>query len=209
MFKSALICAAALLVSVSCSGATDAKTPSETPASSFAAQLPALSGDDVWTMNADKSKLEFTADYNGEFTAEFESFSVAIKLDPAAPQTGEIHAIVDLSSLRAGNSDVRANLPTPAWFDTKAHPVATFVSKDISGGSDTGFRAKGDITLKGITKPSTLTFTLSETGNSAIADGTFTLDRTDFNVGTGSDFTDESWVKFPVKINVHIEATRR
>ena len=188
--------------------ACSVQSNADTQAGTFADALPTLSGDYVWTVDPDKSTLKFEADYNGVFTADFTRFAAAINLNPDAPEAGEIHAVVDLSSLSAADNDVKNNLPTPAWFDIKAHPVATFKSDDISKTAPGAFSAAGTMTLKGISNPAVLTFDLETTGDSAVADGRFTVNRTDYNVGTGSDFKDESWVKFPVKISMHIEASR-
>ncbi len=204
MFKPFAFTLAAAVLLTGCS----AQSGAETQGGGLADSLPSLTGDYVWTVNAQKSAVKFEADYNGAFSADFSRFAAAIKLNPDAPETGEIHAVVDLSSVRADDKDVTNNLPTPAWFDIKMHPVATFKSDQISKTDAGRFIADGTLTLKGISKPAALTFDLKTEGNAATADGNFTVNRMDYQVGTGSDFKDESWVKFPVKVSVRIEASR-
>lgn len=185
-----------------------AQSGAETAAPATASDVPVLTGDNVWAVDKDKSAVTFDAYYNGEFTGEFTRFDAAIRLNPAAPQTGEIHAVVDLSSVKTKDTDVANNLPMAAWFNTKAFPVATFKSDTITAAGDDAFSAAGELTLKGISKPVVLNFTLNVTGDTATAEGTIAMNRTDFNVGTGSDFKDESWVKFPVRANMTITANR-
>lgn len=206
MLKSTSIMLMGVAMLYGCSAQSGADTAAEV--SAYAQQLPDLTGDHVWAMDAAKSTLEFQANYNGEFTAGFNRFQTAIRLNPDAPENGEIYAAVDLSSLQSDNNDVKSNLPMAPWFDTKQFQSATFTSTDITSVSPGDFSAAGDLTLKGISKPATLNFTLGVTENAAIADGTLALKRLDYNVGTGSDFKDESWVKFPVSVSVHIEASR-
>lgn len=208
MIKSILMSVAAAVTLTACGAANGTEATGATLPPAFTGQLPALSGDHVWTIDPAASKLSFEADYNGFFTAGFTRFGAAIKLDPSAPENGEIYAVVDTASFRADNRDVMNNLPMAAWLDTKTHSAATFNSKDITKSGENRYAAKGDLTLKGITKPAVLTFDLNINDDRAVAEGILTVNRMDYNVGTGSDFKDESWVKFPVKIIVRIEARR-
>lgn len=191
-----------------CGANAQPEAPGPEVTATLATQLPALSGGDVWDMNEADSALSFEAFYNGNFTGKFGQFQTAIKLNPDAPETGEIHAIVDLSSVWVKDNDVKSNLPTSAWFDVASHPYATFTSTNISALPGDNFAAKGEMTLKGISRPATLTFGLEITDTTAHATGGFEISRQDFNVGTGADFETEDWVRFPVKVMVDIKATR-
>jgi len=62
--------------------------------------------------------------------------------------------------------------------------------------------------IKGLERPVTLNFTVDLDGSKAAASGTAQFSRTDFNLGTGSDFETEDWVKFPVGVLINISATR-
>ena len=89
----------------------------------------------------------------------------------------------------------------------KNFPTATFVSDTITQSGET-YDAEGTLTIKGKANPVTLSFTLAVDGDTAKAEGGFMLDRRDYQLGTGSDFETEEWVKFPVGVNVSITATR-
>lgn len=193
---------------MACGASAQPETQSAETVAVLTSELPELSGDYVWDMDEANSAVSFEAFYNGNFTGKFGGFQTVIKLNPDAPETGEIHAIVDLSSVRVKDSDVKANLPTTDWFDVASHPYATFKSTDISALPGDNFEAKGEMTLKGISQPATLTFGLEVTDTTAHATGGFEISRTDFNVGTGADFETEDWVRFPVKIMVDIKASR-
>lgn len=193
---------------VACGASAQPETQSAETIAALTEKLPKLTGDYVWDMDETQSTLSFEAFYNGNFTGRFDAFQTVINLNPDAPETGEIHAIIDLSSVRVKDSDVQANLPTADWFDVTSHPYATFKSTDISALSGNNFEAKGEMTLKGIKQPATLTFGLELTGTTAHATGGFEISRTDFNIGTGADFETEDWVRFPVTIMVDIKAER-
>lgn len=198
-------------------GNQSAATPSETaPITSstsapIAKALPTLTGNYVWDVNHSASTLTFEAIHNGDtFTGTISDFDAAIRLNPHAPaEGGEIHAVMGLKSLDAKDDDRNANLPTKEWFHLAMFPTAEFVSTDISLVSENQFSAEGELTIKGISKPITLLFNLKEVNNGVIAKGEANILRTDYNLGESADFKDESWVGFPVRVLVSIEARRK
>jgi polyisoprenoid-binding protein YceI len=189
---------------VACGNSVKSATASD---SQIFSDLPQLSGDYVWTMDRSASALTFTATHLNEFTGSFSNFDAAIKLNPDDPSTGQIIAMVDLSSVDAGTRERNDNLLLSDWFNIDTYPVARFESQTIEATSE-GYRASGDLTIKGQTQPVNLDFTLNVDGKSARAQGGFSLDRRDFDIGTGSDFETEEWVAFPVEVNLDIVANR-
>lgn len=193
---------------IACSADAGSGSHTDKVVTALASELPVLSGNDVWTLVPKDSTVSFEAFYNGKLTGSFKHFQTAIRLDPQAPGTGEIHAIVDLASVSVKDDDVKANLPLTDWFDVANHPYARFSSKTISALEGGNFMAKGDLTLKGVTQPASLNFSLNIDGDTAHALGGLEISRTDFNVGSSSDFQTEDWVRFPVSIKVDIKATQ-
>lgn len=210
MMRSVLLATALLFspVLTGCSGGTDNIANAETIAA-ISANLPQLTGEHVWTVDRSQSQLQFRAEHNGDqFTGDFGLFDAAIKLDLANPESGEIHAVIDLSSIDAKDDDRNANLPSKAWFDMAAFPLATYSARDISGDLASGYTANGTLSIKGVKRPVTLLFKVQEEGGVATASGTARFSRMDFNLGTGSDFETEDWVKFPIEVLVKITASR-
>jgi polyisoprenoid-binding protein YceI len=187
---------------------TTAEVPSAGDMAKLNTQLPVLTGADVWTMDAQNSTLTFDAYFNGDFTGEFTRFQTAIKLDPDALATAEIHAVIDLTSVAAKDDDVRANLLTKDWFHTALHPYAVFSSKMVRREDSGTYVAAGDLTIKGGSKPVDLAFALTIDGDTAHAKGSTSFSRMNFNVGEGADFASEDWVKFGVNVNVDIMAEK-
>ena len=171
----------------------------------LSSELPTLKGGFIWQIDKQKSALSFEADHNGPFTGHFSHFDAAISLDPDTPENGSIHAIVALASIDAGDSDRNANLPLADWFDMSAFPTAKFISSEITK-TDAGYAAAGELTIKGISQPATLAFTLNIKDGTAHALGSLEIDRRDFKLGESSDFANEDWVKFPVTVKVDITA---
>ena len=169
--------------------------------------LPPAEGPDAWALDRDASSVIFNARQGDEaFTGRFGRFDAQIRLDPANPAAAAIVAVVDLGSVDAGSSDRNDSLPEAEWFDVARHPRAEFRSDEVRR-TGSLYEAVGTLTLKGTAQPVTLAFTLDETGDRAVADGEFTLDRTAFAVGEG-EFGTEEFVDNDVSVVVHIEATR-
>lgn len=191
-----------------CSASGETSANAETVAA-LSSSLPALSGENIWSVDKAASKLQFRAEHNGDnFTGDFGTFGAAVKLDLNDPASGEIHAVIDLSSIDAKDDDRNANLPSKAWFDVKSYPLATYSADDITGSLAEGYTANGMLSIKGIERPVTLDFNVTTDGDTATANGKARFSRTDFTIGTGSDFETEEWVGFPIEVLVSIRATR-
>lgn len=202
--------ALSVMTLVGCGNGTQAQDISTAaPSTEVRQELPILSGPDVWTLIPSASQLTFTATHSGEtFTGSFSNFDAAIRLSTEAPVSGEITVVVGIESVDAADDDRNANLVNKDWFAVKSNPFATYRSTDIKRQADGTYIAAGLLSIKGITKPVDLNFTLDILNNEAIATGQTQFSRQIFNLGEGSDFQDESWVKFPVEVNFVIKAKR-
>lgn len=200
-----LAAASALFVIAACGGEQADIAPSPT----VDLLLPAMSGDHVWVVDDQGSSVRFQGALNDKrFDGSFSHFAVGIALDPSNPaQGGVIEALIDLGSVDAGDSEKNEALPKETWFHIDAHPVATFRSDTIVSTGEGSFDAIGTLSIKGITKDVTLPFTLivDDVTGRAAATGSVTLNRSDFQVGTG-EFAEGKWVSFDVEVTVQIEA---
>jgi polyisoprenoid-binding protein YceI len=97
------------------------------------------------------------ADYAGRF----DRFEASLSGDAASPAEARVEAIIDMTSLNIANPEFAAELMGPGWFDAAAHPQAIFQSRSIQLTSDTAAIITGDLTLKGVTRPVTLSARLN------------------------------------------------
>jgi polyisoprenoid-binding protein YceI len=140
-----------------------------------------------YAINKDKSVLKFYAIQNGAAVAgNFSDYTAEIKFEPEQLDKSSIKVEVATGSVSVSNADVQKNIVLPDWLSTEAFPKATFVSKKISRTPGTSnYFAEGELTLRGKTAPVTLNFSLTQTGDVAIAKGIATLNRNDYGVGQG------------------------
>lgn len=161
-----------------------------------------------WTVDYDQSHIYFEGEQTGSpFKGEFHAFKADITFDPGALDQSKAVVTVDLKSAETGDSQRDDALPNNTWFDVEDHPNARFVTtgfRHLEGGR---YAADAELTIKGTTQEITLPFNLSIEGDRAKVDGTVTLNRFDFDVGTG-DFASGQWVRPQVTVTVDLVATR-
>ncbi|MES2983985.1 MAG: YceI family protein [Pseudomonadota bacterium] len=162
-----------------------------------------------WNVDAANSSLTFTGSQSGEaFSGGFKTFTPVIDFDPAHPETGKIDVTVAMASATIDGKDRMDALPSSDWFATSAFPTAQFTSSHITAVKTKpgAFEAAGTLTIRGISKPATLTFILTPQGKATRAEGDLTLNRRDFSVGEGR-WADDKWIAFPVAVHTVITAT--
>lgn len=172
----------------------------------------------AWTIRQADSRITFRATQMGkEFEGAVGRYTHEIRFDPANPKTGAAKITVDVSSLLTGDKDRDGALPAKEWFDSKNFPSAVFVSDLFKSlGERDGlpaFEAAGTLTIKNISVPVVLPFTLAlkpmdevEKGlKSARVRGTMTIDRTAFHLG-GGEWSDPSVIGHNVNIDIDLTA---
>ena len=95
-------------------------------------------------------------------------------------------AVVDIKD--AGmNGKLLGHLKSDDFFSVEKHKNATFVISSVTPGSQSGsFTVKGNLTIKGITKPIEFPAAIVMSGNDLRATATITVDRTKFDIRYGS-----------------------
>lgn len=173
--------------------------------------MPARAEVPVWHMLKDKSSLKFFAIQNGAPVAgAFSDFDADITFDPEQAEKSSVVVTVNTGSVTSNNADVAKNLALPEWFSTAAFPKATFkASKMTRMPMSNNFYARGELTLRGITKPATLNFMLDHIDeHRAVATGSVTIPRLDFGVGQG-EWKKDDVVKNEVRVEFRIVAEKK
>ncbi len=164
-----------------------------------------------WKLVADGAVVEFTATYGQDpITGNFTATDADIHLDPQQPETGSIRVTVPMASLTTQDEDAAEYLPQDVWLDSAAYPQAVFVSENIRTDGKGGYLAEGSLTLKGITAPLSLAFTLklSEDSTQAEAEGSAELSRLAYKVGEGEwESTDQ--LKDAVTLRFRLQAIKQ
>lgn len=187
---------------------TVAPPTTETPA----APAPGVPGQAVaWRVDPARSSIgyAFTLDdgAGGESRIEgrFSRWRADIRFDPEDLANSIVAVVIETGSATNGIAAHDAAMREPGWFDSAAQPTATFRSADFRRRGD-GYEARGNLTIKRRDRNVELPFTLIIDGNTAVMNGTITLDREDFDLG--DDVEGEEMVSRNVDVTIRVQATR-
>ena len=145
------------------------------------------------------------------FKGGFDRFGAHILFDPVSLQPATVTVDVDINSIDTGAPDRDEMLRTKDWFDAAQFPMAHFESKSFRKTGAGTYEVTGPLTMKGKTVQIVLPFKLDTSGRDsgrrtlAIVDGTITLDRSVFSLGTG-DWAKTDVIANEVPVFIHITA---
>jgi polyisoprenoid-binding protein YceI len=135
----------------------------------------------TWTLDPVHSTIGFELPYlSGIFRGDFNDVDAVFG-------EGRLRGSARVASIDVKDENLAAHLQSPEFFDVERHPELRFESDAIeeSGG---GLTVRGDITIRGVTKPVELRGSISE----PITDGfgrerlglrlETTVDRTEFGI---------------------------
>lgn len=165
-------------------------------------------GEGEWRLDPAACSLGFASAQAGTpFEGRFETFGARIVFDPADLDNAVVEVTIDMASVATGDAQRDRALPAGDWFDARNHPQGRFYSDEIRAEGE-GYVAAGELTMRGVTNPAEMPFTVEIAGDRAKAAGELVVDRTEWGVGRGEEFATEKWVPFDVRIFFEIEATR-
>ena len=158
-------------------------------------------------MQLNKSSLSFVSkQMNVPVEGRFKSFRSKLSFDPAKPAAAKAELEIDLASIDAGSKDADDEVANKAWFDTRAFPVAKFVSTSVKPLGGNRYEVAGKMTIKGRTQDLTTPLTVTQQGNSATFEGSLVLKRADYAIGDGI-WADFGTVANDVQIKFRLLAT--
>jgi len=163
----------------------------------------------LWTIDGEASSLTFTFEFSGDpVTGRFAEWSADVRFDPDNLDGSSIAVRIPTPSAKLDSDDVtKAQLSGEDGFDDDEYGTATFTADTIRKADGGGYVAEGTLTIRGTSVPQTLAFTVDIEGDEAIARGSVTVDRLDYDIGTEND-PGADWVSREVTIDVAVEATR-
>lgn len=174
-----------------------------------AAETPAkAAAPSAWKVSAG-STLGFATAWGGSaIEGRFDRWTADILFSPEALDKSKVSVSIDLASAVSGDSQRDESMQGADWFDVASHAKATFTASRFEKTGENRYVAYGTLTLRGVSKPQRLPFTLKIEGDKARVSGVTTLDRTAFGVGQG-EWKSTDQIPAEVKVSVNLTATRR
>lgn len=139
----------------------------------------------------------------------FDNTTGTIVIDRAA-KTGSVDVTIDAKSVNTGFPVFNGHLQGEDFFDTAKYPTITFKSTQVKFDGDTPVAVDGVLTMKGISKPVTLTVTGYHAAPNPMmkkdeigANATAKIKRTDFNMGKFVPYVSDE-----VTLSINVEALK-
>ena len=139
--------------------------------------------------------------------SRFDKTTGTITLDKAA-KTGSVDVTIDTTSVNTGYPLFNQHIQGEDFFDTAKYPTITYKSTKVNFDGDKPATIEGNLTVKGITKPVTLTVTSFHCmphpmlkKDACGANATATIKRSEFNAGKYAPYVGDE-----VKLTIAVEA---
>jgi polyisoprenoid-binding protein YceI len=140
----------------------------------------------TWTSDPVHSLVGFEVSYlAGTFKGEFKDAPTILTV--ADDGSATLEGIAKVASVDVKDENLNAHLQSPDFFDAERFPELVFKAEDITA-DDHRITADGEITIRGVTRPVTVTGTVSAPiedpwGNQRLGlTLTATVDRTEFGL---------------------------
>ncbi len=168
----------------------------------------ALAAPETYVIDTNHTLPRFSYSHFGYSTqvSRFDKTSGKIVLDRQA-KTGSVDVVVDMTSVDTGIPLFNEHIQGEDFLDTAKYPTMTFTSNNLKFEGVKLVAVEGTLTLKGISKPVTLTVTSFQCiphpmlkKDACGANATAVIKRTDFNMGKyAPQVSDEVTITIPVE----------
>lgn len=149
------------------------------------------------------STLTFSGEYQGEtFKGNFPGFVTTFSFDPANLAGAKLDVTIPLASATAGNPEYDGELHGKSFFDSKRFPQARYTATKFRSLGGNKYAADGTLTLRGVSKPVTLTFTWTA-GAKPVLTGGAMVKRLDFGVG-GGEWADTATIPNGIRVATRV-----
>ncbi len=149
---------------------------------SITEQSPTLLPTGTYGVDRVHSSVAFEVEYMGIGT-----FSGTISDFDATLENGRLAGAARIASLEVKDENLHAHLLSPEFFDAERHPEVSFSTEEAQVEGDR-VTFEGEITIKGVTRPATLTGTIVGPKTDPYGNERYglkletTVDRTEFGI---------------------------
>lgn len=177
------------------------------------AATPVIAASETFIVDGDHTFPRFSYSHFGLSTqlSQFSNTSGIVVLDQVA-STAEVNIEIDMTSVSTGSTLFDEHIQDADFLDTAQYPTATFKSSRVHFNDGEPVALEGDLTIKGITKPVTLTVTnftkmphpMVEGKDAIGADAHASIKRSEFNAGKYAPHVSDE-----VTISIALEAIQQ
>lgn len=171
----------------------------------------AMAAPETYVIDGSHTYPRFSYSHMGFSTqlSRFSNTSGKVVFDKAAKR-GDVDIVIDMNSVDTGFEKFDEHLRSADFFETAKFPKATFKSTKVTFDGDKPSKVEGNLTIKGITRPVTLTVSSFQAmphpmlKKDAIGANAHTvIKRSDFGAGMYAPHVSDD-----VRIDIAIEAVK-
>ena len=137
----------------------------------------------VFKIMKEDSSVKFSVKASVAINGTFDKWDAGLTFTSTDVTTGVLDIKVQADSINTGSGMKNDKLKGKDFFDVKETPLITFLSKKIVQTGPHTYDVQGDFTIRGVSKPETLTLTVSGEGTgSGEVKGTTAFNRMDYGM---------------------------
>ena len=153
-----------------------------------------------------KSTITFAVKASVPIEGTFSSWDATLTFTSNHVEDGALDIKIQAASVNTGSRIKNDKLKSKDFFDASQDPYITFRSSKIVQTGRFTFDLPGTFTIRGVSKPETLTFTGQREGSTqAEIKGTMAFDRKEFGMDSGIPFIR---IADRVEVNVDLDVDR-
>src|ERR1700739_3563694 len=136
------------------------------------------------------SSVKFHVKASVALDGTFDKWDATATMTSPDVETAVLDIKIQAASVNTGSGMKDGTLKSKDFFDVEQDPLITFHSTKVVQTGPNTFDYAGDFTIRGVTKPEKLTFTLSGQRGSGSGEitGTMGFDRKDYGMNSGIPF---------------------
>jgi polyisoprenoid-binding protein YceI len=155
----------------------------------------------VFAVTPGTSTVKFNVKASVAIAGNFDKWDATLTFTSPDVTTAVLDIKIQAASVDTGSGMKNDKLKSKDFFDVQQNPLITFKSTKVIQTGPTTFDVPGTFTIRGVSKPETLTLNVSGkgTGTGAIT-GTMAFDRKDYGMNSGIPF-----IKIADRVEVDID----
>jgi polyisoprenoid-binding protein YceI len=143
----------------------------------------------VFTITPVESTVQFSVKASVAIEGKFDKWDATLTFPSTDATAGVLDIKIQADSVNTGSGMKNDKLKGKDFFDAKHDPLITFHSTKIVQTGPTTFDVQGTFTIRGVSKPETLSLVVSGKGTgTGDIKGTMAFDRKEFGMNSGIPF---------------------
>jgi polyisoprenoid-binding protein YceI len=143
----------------------------------------------VFAITQEDSSVQFSVKASVALEGKFDKWDATLTFPSTDVTTGVMDIKIQAATVNTGSGMKDDKLRSKDFFDVKHDPLITFHSNKVVQTGPTTFNMPGTFTIRGVSKPETLTFTATGKGTgTGDIKGTMAFDRKEFGMNSGIPF---------------------